>query len=426
MKAKPSPMSNQITDAVDVPLDDWRRSVDAFTRMIDRLQADYGELEARHAALNAELAAVNARLRTTAEGNRQLAAYLDRIVAGVTSGIIAVDAAGIVRIFNPAAAHLLGIAPQQVISRHYFDVWPDRSSDSASAAACAAGADPVTNARREISSGGASLLILSISTARLEAQAGSHPADSRTGLGGAIEVFSDVTRLEAMQAEMVRMRTLAALGEMSATIAHEIRNPLGGITGFAELLARRSENDPERREMTGKILAGTRHLNGLVERLLEFAREPRVDLRPVEWSRFFHATLDQFEEESRRRGARLTLVRRWPEPLPTGRADGLCLRQAIWNVLENAEQATEGRGTVEVAAEPQGNGIRVRISDNGTGVDPRIADRIFSPFITTKSRGTGLGLATTKKFVEAHGGSIAIESQPGTGTTVQLDLPCGR
>jgi signal transduction histidine kinase len=249
----------------------------------------------------------------------------------------------------------------------------------------------------------------------------------QSGLRGAIEVFSDVTRVESMQAEVVRMRTLAALGEMSATIAHEIRNPLGGITGFAELLARRSADDPKHREMTGKILAGARHLNSLVERLLEFAREPRVDLRPVDWSRFFHATLDQFEEASRQRGARLTLVRHVPEHLPAGRADGLCLRQAIWNILENAEHATDGGGTVEVAAEPAAaGGIQLRISDNGCGVDPKIADRVFSPFITTKTRGTGLGLATSKKFVEAHGGMIAIESHPGAGTTVRVDLPCGQ
>jgi signal transduction histidine kinase len=426
MTPKQPTMSNQPTDAMEVSLDDWRRSVDAFTRMIDRLQADYAELEARHSSLNAELAAVNETLRATAEDNRQLAAYLDRIVAGVTSGIVAVDAGGVIHLFNPAAAHLLGIPPQQVVNRHYFDVWPERSSDAATAAACAAGADPVTNVRREISCGGVSPLVLSVSTVRLEAQTGGCPPDSRAALGGAIEVFSDVTRLETMQAEMVRMRTLAALGEMSATIAHEIRNPLGGITGFAELLARRLENDPQRREMTEKILAGAQHLNSLVERLLEFAREPRVDLRPVEWSRFFHTTIDQFEAESRRRGARLTFIRHLPEHLPTGHADGLCLRQAIWNVLENAEHATDGRGTVEVAAEPLAGGIRLRISDNGAGVDPKIADRVFSPFITTKNKGTGLGLATSKKFVEAHGGTIAIESRPGAGTTVQLDLPCHR
>jgi signal transduction histidine kinase len=82
---------------------------------------------------------------------------------------------------------------------------------------------------------------------------------------------------------------------------------------------------------------------------------------------------------------------------------------------------------VEVAAEPAAaGGIQLRISDNGCGVDPKIADRVFSPFITTKTRGTGLGLATSKKFVEAHGGMIAIESHPGAGTTVRVDLPCGQ
>jgi PAS domain S-box-containing protein len=423
MKAKSPSVAVPPTAPVQVPLDDWQRSVEAFTRMIDRLQADYSELESRHAALNTELATVNETLQATADSNQRTAAFLDRIVAAVTSGIIAVDASGVIQLYNPAAAATLGVPAAAVCGRHYFDVWPERRLDGASAGACAAGAVPVTGARREIDRANDRPLVLSVSTARLESCESGRPGVPAMLAGGAIEVFSDVTAFEEMQNEVARMRTLAALGEMSATVAHEIRNPLGGITGFAELLARKSEDDPKLREMAEKILTGARHLNGLVERLLEFAREPRLDMRPIDWTRFFHTTLDQFEEASRQRGARLTLVRRVSEALPAGRADGVCLRQAIWNILENAEHATDGGGLVEIEAQPATDGIRLRISDNGGGLDARIADRVFSPFVTTKTKGTGLGLATSKKFVEAHGGRIAIESNPGVGTTVLLDLP---
>ena len=396
---------------------DWTRSVEAFTRMIDRLQAGYAELEARHTELNNELAAVNDSLRLAAEANQRLAAARDRVVAAVTSGIIAVDSRGIVRLFNPAAEKLLGLKAKKVLNRPYADVWPERLDDSATALACAKGAAPVSNCRREVNRPGDAPVILSVSTAHLGLAASSAE-------DGAIEVFSDLTPLERMNAEVARMRTLAALGEMAATVAHEIRNPLGGIIGFAELLARRTDGDSEQSEMVTKILTGAQYLNTLVERLLNFAREPQIDPRQIEWRKFLDAVVDQYEEGARRRGARLTLVRNWSEKLTTGSADGICLRQAIWNVLENAEQAVGEDDKVEIAAEPRPDGgLRLTIADRGCGIDPKVIGRVFSPFVTTKKKGTGLGLATAKKLVEAHGGVIAIESQARVGTTVRVELP---
>jgi PAS domain S-box-containing protein len=406
----------------DVPsVEDWTRSVEAFTRMIDRLQADYAELEARHTTLNTELASVNDSLRIAAGANRRLAANRDRVVAAVTSGIIAVDTNGIVRLFNPAAEKLLGIAARDVINKPYADVWPERAGDSATALACANGAAPVNNYRRELHRTGQTPVIISVSTARL----GFPPnVDGAGADDGAIEVFSDLTPLERVHAELARLRTLAALGEMAATVAHEIRNPLGGIIGFAELLARRTGGDSGQSEMVTKILTGAQYLNTLVERLLTFAREPQIDPRQIEWRKFLDQIIDQYEEGVRRRGARLTLVRHWSEKLETGSADGICLRQAIWNVLENAEQAVGDDDKVEITAEPAPNGgLRLTVSDRGCGIDPKMIGRIFSPFVTTKKKGTGLGLATARKLIEAHGGVIAIESKAHVGTTVRVDLP---
>jgi len=237
-------------------------------------------------------------------------------------------------------------------------------------------------------------------------------------------MFTDLTALERMGAEVTRMRTLAVLGEMSATVAHEIRNPLGGILGFAELLTRHTADNTQQHEMATKIVTGAQHLNTLVERLLEFAREPRLDLRPLDWRKFLDTTLDQYEENARRRGAKLVLRRRFQERLPTGQVDGICLRQAIWNILENAEHATAGGGQVDVQVETHdGTELQLRISDDGPGIDPEVAERLFSPFVTTKKKGTGLGLATARKFVEAHGGAIRIERGAPAGTSVTLRLP---
>ncbi|GAB4322563.1 MAG: hypothetical protein Kow0074_14220 [Candidatus Zixiibacteriota bacterium] len=400
------------TDVKDI--DGWTRSIEAFTRMIDRLQADYAALEARHAELNAELAAMNESLHAAAEANSRLAAYRDRIVAAVTAGIITVDGQGIVRLFNPAAARLVGKAPEDVLNRPYLETWPERADDEATALACVRGAEPVHNLRREFSQPGRSPLVVTVSTIRLG------PAAT----DGAMEILTDITQSEKMHGEMARMRTLAALGEMSATIAHEIRNPLGGIIGFADLLARHANGDEKQKEMVAKIVTGAQHLNTLVDRLLEFAREPKLTLRPVEWRAFLETTLNQYEDNAKRRGVRLTLKRRFPERLPRGTADSLCLRQAIWNVLENAEHAVSESGQVEVDSQILANGdLEVRITDNGSGIESNMLNRVFSPFVTTKKKGTGLGLATARKFVEAHGGRVSIESRPGSGTTVSITLP---
>lgn len=421
MPESTSKTSPGLTEKPAIDVEGWTRSVDAFTRMIDRLQTEYAELETRHTALNAELAAVNESLHAAAEGNRRLAAYRDQIVAGVTAGIIAVDRAGIVRLYNPAAETLLLRGRDEVLNRAYADIWPQRSQDTATAAACANGAPEVENQRRELTRADGATIVLSVSTSRIRA-AGSDVADTATD--GAMEVFTDLTLLERMGTEMGRLRTLAALGEMSATVAHEIRNPLGGILGFAELLARRTADDPQQSEMVAKIVTGAQHLNTLVERLLEFAREPKLDARPLDWGKFLTTTLDQYEENARRRGAKLTLRRRIPERLPLGRADGLCLRQAIWNILENAEHAATERGQVDVEVQTHGDAeVRLCIIDNGPGIDPKLAERVFSPFVTTKKKGTGLGLATARKFVEAHGGSIRIERGAVSGTSVTLALP---
>lgn len=398
------------------PIEGWTRSVDAFTRMIDRLQTEYAELESRHAALNAELAAVNSSLREAAASNQRLAVHLDQILATVNLGIIAVDDAGIIRLFNRAAADMLGIPATQALNRPYELVLPDRHGDSATALACARGAAPVSHLRREVKRNGGPGMVLSVSTMCLDSAEVGSP-------GGAIEVFADLTPLESMHREIARMRTLAALGEMSATIAHEIRNPLGGIIGFAELLARRVDGDDEVRSMVTSILQGAEHLNTLVNRLLDFARDPRLERRPIEWSRFLQMTADQYEDGARRRGAKLRLLRNWPEKLPLAHADGICLRQALWNILENAEHATAGAGEVTLSVEPADGRILLSVADDGPGIDPKIADRLFVPFATTKKKGTGLGLATARKLIEAHGGTIEVESAAGQGTIVRLNLP---
>ncbi|MEW5700996.1 MAG: ATP-binding protein [Candidatus Zixiibacteriota bacterium] len=394
------------------------RSVDAFGRTIDQLQAEYTALEQEHAALNARLSEINVQLESALAANRRLAAYLDRVLGEVPAGIIAVDKDGVIRLVNRTAAMLLNVTVDEVLNRRYEDVWPGRADGGATAAGCAAGHAPVTQWRREVPRPGQAPLVLSVSTV---------PLVDGDGMGethGALEVFTDQSVFESMHAEVIRLRALASLGEMAATVAHEIRNPLGGMLGFAELLARHVPEDSEQQDMAQKIVTGARQLSQLVQRLLEFARDPKLALKTIEWPRFLESAVGQYEENARQRGRTIRFVRRWPERLPPGRADALSLRQAIWNVLENAEQAADGDSAIEVSASPrEDGGVCVRVADRGCGIEPHILERAFMPFVTTREKGTGLGLAAARKLVEAHGGRISLQNREGGGAEVDIELP---
>jgi signal transduction histidine kinase len=242
------------------------------------------------------------------------------------------------------------------------------------------------------------------------------------------DLLHQVAELRAHQAELVgevaRLRALAAVGEGAASIAHEIRNPLGAISGFSELLVRRCESHPELRDMAAKIMTGTLNLSSLVQRLLDFVRDTPMEMRPIDWSRFVQTSVDQYEENARHRGARITLVRKWGENLGAGEADALCLRQALWNVLENAEQASGTDKPIEVDCAPSGNGgLRLIVADRGQGINPDVLARVFTSFVTTREGGTGLGLAMARKIVERHGGKIAIHNRDGGGAEVRIALP---
>jgi len=396
------------------------RSVDAFGRTIDQLQADYTELERKHTELNDRPAAVNEELRAALDANRRLADRLDHILDCAPLGFIVIDAGGQIKLCHAAAERMWGLDGTAVLNRGYADVWPGRADDDATALACLQGKAPSRGVRRELAAPDGRRLIVSVSTVTLPSEDGPGPA-------GAIEVLDDLRDYESLRDELARMRTLAALGELASTVAHEIRNPLGGVLGFAELLARRSKGDPEREHMAERVVTGSRHLMTIVDRMLEFARDPRLSMREIEWRRFCSMSLDQYEENARHRGQKITLRRLLPEKLGTGRGDPICLRQAVWNVLENAEHANgDGDYVTVTVSSLEGNGLRLEVVDSGPGFDPEIAERVFLPFVSGKEKGPGLGLATARKIVEAHGGTIVIRNRVNTsGASVTIELPGG-
>jgi len=236
-----------------------------------------------------------------------------------------------------------------------------------------------------------------------------------------VEVFNDLTEVKRLEAELQRVHTLAALGEMAATMAHEIRNPLGGIAGFAALLERDLDVQDPRRRLVHKITEGVGRLNRIVSSLLTYTRPLRLNIHPVDFVSLVEEATAFLEIDLGRTRDDIAINRHYPDTSPICSIDPEQFQQVILNLLQNATQAMPDGGEVDIeiraAAEPGAGQTTLCIRDQGIGMTEEVQDKLFTPFFTTKEDGTGLGLVTSKKIVEAHGGHIRVESQPGSGTS---------
>jgi signal transduction histidine kinase len=240
------------------------------------------------------------------------------------------------------------------------------------------------------------------------------------------ETLSEANRsLKQAQAEARRAERLAALGQLSAGLAHEIRNPLGVIKGSAEILNQKlAVTDPLSQELAGYIYTEVNRLSALVGRFLDFARPSRLNLHPEELTAVLEQSLRVIEQQ----GAleRINVLRDYAPGLPPVLIDREVCEQAFTNLLLNACEAMGKSGgdlTVRVHRDFDGKSVIAEIQDSGPGVPPEMKEQIFNPFVTTKKTGVGLGLAIVSKIVDAHGGLLKLISPAGSGACFQVTLP---
>jgi two-component system, NtrC family, sensor histidine kinase HydH len=234
-------------------------------------------------------------------------------------------------------------------------------------------------------------------------------------------------RLAEVQEEARRSERLAALGQMSAGLAHEIRNPLGVIKGSAEMLHQKlGESNPLASELAGYISSETNRLSALVARFLDFARPQALELTPGDVREVVAAALAAVMAQ--RPNAKVIVEREYPAELPPVRMDDRLCEQVFQNIALNAYEAMEpdgGKLRVEIFSAMRGgvSGVEVTLTDTGPGIPPEICEQIFNPFFTTKNAGTGLGLAIVSKIVDELRGSLQVESKPGQGATFRVFFP---
>ena len=244
-------------------------------------------------------------------------------------------------------------------------------------------------------------------------------------------------KLQQAQADVRRAERLAALGQLSAGLAHEIRNPLGIIKGSAEMLSQKLESSqPVASELAGFISTEVNRLNGLVSRFLDFARPSHLALSSVNLPPIVERALES--AHNRYPNANVVVVRRFAENLPQILADEQLCEQIFVNLILNAYEAMGAQDEEAATAEKRGgtltvsivaewhhgiSGVATRVEDSGPGIADAIREQIFNPFVTSKKTGVGLGLSIVAKIVDDHGGSIQLQSEPGRGACFWVFLP---
>jgi len=351
--------------------------------------------------------------------------FFREMVSSMRNGVIAITSEGAVAVMNAEACRIFGLTPDaDAIGRPYTEVLrphPDVVR--------------VLSAAFELSHLPNRVEMRLKSTGRVIGYTLSHVLGDDGGLTGIALFFKDLTRVEQLE-ERERLRDrLAALGEMAAAIAHELKNPLAGIEVMAGLLRRNVPGSPDAQSLLTDIINEAKMANATVVELLDYVRPVRLETERTSVADTVHAALVSAEGKVPR--GNVQVQTRIPRDLPTIHGDRHQLCQVFTNLLINAFEALGGEGSVVItAAQGAVEGdhahsdspahvptVVVQVIDDGPGVAPEMVDRMFSPFFTTKAQGSGLGLAIVRKIVDAHDGRLDVTTAPGRGTRFTVTLP---
>ena len=351
-------------------------------------------------------------------------AFYRDLVWNLRNGVLAVTRDGHVAVMNEVAYRILGLTPRDSdIGQHFSQVLKDRLDVSR----IVAGAFELSHLPNR-----AELRLKS--TGKVIGYTLSQVRDKRGRITGASLFFKDLTRVEQLE-ERERLRDrLAALGEMAAAIAHEVKNPLAGIEVMAGILRRQLPDSKDAQTILGDIIKEAKMANAIVLEVLDFVRPIRLQVEKVALADVVRDAISLAESHVHRGDVQVAV--NLPPQASAIHGDPHQLRQLFTNLITNAFEAMGGRGLVTVSAtrlaeeEPAAGGdthsgpmLMIEVSDDGPGVPPDLMDRIFSPFFTTKPQGSGLGLAIVRKIVDAHDGRIDVSARAGGGTRFRVTLP---
>ncbi|TAN47623.1 MAG: PAS domain-containing protein [Methylococcaceae bacterium] len=362
-----------------------------FNEMSEALAQSYRELEGQVLRLTEELAAARSERLQTLMEKAALANRLQRLLEALPGGVVVLDGAGQVAECNRGATELLGTAP-------LHRPWSEVLAEVLAASSDNPHQRRLTNGR-----------YVSFSASSL----GEEP--------GQIILLTDVSEMHALQGLVEQQQRLTAMGEMLAGMAHQIRTPLAAAVLYASHLGGELP-EVQRKKFSDKLLERLRHLERQVNDMLVFARAGRYAMEKVPVRRLLERAVQAMEAMVKHRRVEFRIVEESICPDIYISEDAFL--GALTNLMANAVEALGDSGLVTLSiSRPEAASLRISVIDNGPGMSEDVCRRVFQPFFTTRSSGTGLGLAVVECVVRAHGGSVSCESAPGQGAQFHIDLP---
>jgi len=396
------------------------------TDEIGRLAAAFNHMAAQLFQQRTALEEAHAELRRQFEELADLKGYTDNILGSLTSGIVTIDLDGRVVTLNPAAELMTGFFRGEAAGRYCTELFAHTPELSDLLTETLASRAPIANISLTLRRRNGSAVPIEFGTAPLKGGEGKDL--------GVIGVFRDVTLLRQLESDLQRSDRLAALGTLAAGLAHEIKNPLTSLLTFSRHLERKFDDRNFRERFGSVVPRELERINGIVERLLELARPARLSFALVRLPELLERAVELYADQLADRN--IEIVREYARDVPPVQADKEALYRVFVNLVANALDAmprggrliaragwVTGGDPLPPARRRAANRVKVEIEDTGTGIEPSETDRIFNPFYTTRSGGTGLGLALAHKIVQDHGGRISFTSAPGRGTTFTIVLP---
>lgn len=343
--------------------------------------------------------------------------YLSDVLESITSGLVAVDADGCISIFNRAAAELLGCDAESVLGNPYAELFAHEAGVRKDCLYTLHTGRPLKSQEGTIHTRYGRVIPVRFSTMVVRSADGE--------IIGAIEILDDLTGVRKLEAELDQNRTYAALGEMAASVAHQIRNPLGGIGGFAALLERDMQADDSRRRLVRKIIEGVASLDCIIGDLLRFTRPLHPDLRQVEVQRNLEDMVRNLERHWQQQGYTINCSVNFPEQPVHARLDPQLFQEMVWHLFHDAVESMGGRGNlrVRVARQESSQRLILELQDPKRILKEEERSRLFYPFYTPHGSGIGLSLAIARRIVDRHHGDITVISEPHAGTVYHIELP---
>lgn len=337
--------------------------------------------------------------------------YTGNILENMADAVVAVDREGRITLFNRAAEKLFNRSAEEAIGKHCGDILGRQQSLLDQALATGVGVRD-----QEVSYHlGDRRATLLVTTTLLRGSDGS--------IHSAVAVLKDLTEKKALEASLRQRERLSAMGELAAGVAHEIRNPLNAIAMIAQRFEKEfvpKEGEAEYRQLARAVVAETRRVSEIVQRFLEFARPPQLQLRDIDLSEVAAraARLVQSQALQQEITLETDLLPNLILPLDSNQ-----MEQVLLNLLQNSLHATPRGGRIRVRSYRRADEIVAEVQDTGLGIPQENLNKIFDLYFTTKETGTGMGLSLSHRIVSEHGGRMEVESEVGKGTTVRVVLP---